>query len=72
LQNTGARYGWDGAIVREKSCTAGCQCGHKLKSIRRLDSRRSSWLCRGTQMNARNLRNTDPATLREKSLIAFG
>jgi len=42
LQNTKARYGWEVAIIGKKSGTAGCQCGHKLKSIWRLDSRRSS------------------------------
>jgi hypothetical protein len=39
LQNTETGYGRKVAIIRKKSCAAGCQCRYNLQRIRRLDSR---------------------------------
>ena len=72
MQDTEAGYGREVAIIREKSCAAGCQCRHKLERIRRLDSRCGSQLCGGTQKITRNFCNADTATLREKCFIAPG
>ena len=39
LQDTETGYGRKVAIIRKKSCAAGCQCRYNLQRIRRLDSR---------------------------------
>src|SRR5215472_3595970 len=39
LQDRQAAYRWEVAIIREKGGTASSQSGHKLKRVRRLDSR---------------------------------
>src|SRR5882672_12651234 len=70
LQDTETAYAREVAIIREKSCAAGCQCRHKLERIRRFDSRCSSQLRGGAQLITRNFCHADTATLREKCFIA--